>query len=103
MATPEHSAAQIDAAYREGRSAGLAIGALTMAALAYINLLSLEKSLLAIVLAWIVLSRTAVRATRTRARWALWIAIVHVLIVAAALIAFHDRLGKLVQLLVHLG
>lgn len=106
MATSDDSAAQSAAAYREGRSAGLAIGALSMAAVAYINLLSLEKSLLAIVLAWIVLSRAARGPARTRAGWALGIAIAHVVIWVAAIIYFvyfTDGFAKLVQMLGRLG
>jgi hypothetical protein len=74
-----------------------------MAALAFINLLSLEKSLLAIALAWIALSRAAQGRTRRNARWAIGIASVHVAIVVAALVLYHDQLARLVQLLVRLG
>jgi hypothetical protein len=65
-------------------------------------MLSLEKSLLAIALASIVL-RTAAGPARTRARWALGIAIVHVVIFVAAVTYYHDKLAKLAHLLVTLG
>jgi hypothetical protein len=103
MAQPPDAAIQPDAAYREGRNAGLALGALSMAALAYINLLSVEKSLLAIALAWIVLSRAGAPTSRTQARWALGIALVHVAIWVGAAIMFAGRLVQLVQQWVHLG
>jgi len=92
MVTTDDSAAQSAAAYREGRSAGLAIAALSMAAVAWINLVFVEKSLLAIVLAWLALSHAAAGPTRVRARWALGIAITHVLVISGVLIVYHDKL-----------
>jgi hypothetical protein len=103
MAQPPDLVAPVDAAYREGRMAGFAAGALIIAALSYINLLSLEKSLLAITLAWIALSHAAAGRTRTVAWVAIGIGIVHVVLVATVLILYHDKLVKLVQWLVSLG
>jgi hypothetical protein len=87
--------------YREGWSAGLALGAVVIAATAFINLLSVEKSLVAVVLA--LLSLRAGGAVVGRARWALGIAAAHIVLVAAVLILFHDKLLQLLHLLQSLG
>lgn len=103
MTIPEGSAAQSVAAYRDGRLDGLAIGALAVAALAWINLLSLEKSLFAIALAWIVVTRGASRSSRIRAWTALGIALAHVLTIIVVLVVYHDKLAQLLALLRRLG
>lgn len=92
------------AAYEEGRRTGLATAALALSIVAYINLLGVEKSLLAIVLAVLALrgterARTALR----RGRAALVIGVVHVVIFVAALAVFHRQLGQLMHLLQQLG
>lgn len=103
MATSEDSAGERVAAYREGRLDGLAIGALMVAALAWINLLSFEKSLFAVVLACIVVSRGASGSARRRAGWAIGIALAHLVTVASVLVVFHDKLARLLELLGRLG
>jgi hypothetical protein len=91
-----------EAAYREGRHAGFAISAFAVSVLAYLNLLSAEKSIFAIVLAIIALQG----AGRNARRWS-WLAIAigaaHMAIVAIVLVLFHDKLIQLIQLLHKLG
>ena len=90
--------------YRAGRRDGLALGALALALVAFINVLSLEKSLLAVGLALLALKAgpAAARASR-RAQWALGVAGLHVGTWVAVLAIFHDKLSRLLQLLQQLG
>jgi hypothetical protein len=89
-----------DDGYRAGRRDGLALGALAIALVAFVNLLSVEKSLLAAALALLAL-RTA-PASR-RAQWALAIAGLHILTWVGVLVVFHDKFARLLQLLQQLG
>ena len=86
-------------AYHQGWQAGLALGALAVAVTAFINLLSVEKSILAIVLALIAIGGAGAGRARSRGRLALAIAAVHLVVVAGALFLFHDKLERLVHLL----
>ncbi len=92
------------AAYQRGRRMGLATGALALSVVAFVNLLGLEKSILAGVLALLALrgAAPAVDVIR-RGRVALAIAVIHILTVAAVLIVFHDKLLQLLHLLQRLG
>jgi hypothetical protein len=89
-----------DAAYRAGRRDGLALGALALALVAFVNLLSVEKSILAVVLALLALKGAP---QSRRARWALAVAGLHIVIWIVAMIVFHDKLAQLLKLLQHLG
>lgn len=91
------------AAYRQGWRAGLTLGALAIAVAAFINLLSVEKSILAIVLAAVALGGAGPGRARSRARLALVIAAVHLIVVALALIVFHEKLARLLSLMQSLG
>jgi hypothetical protein len=92
------------AAYQEGRRIGLATAALALSLVAYINLLGIEKSVLAGVLAF-----SALRGAGTgsqplrRGRVALVIAALHVVFLVAVLSIFHDKFMQLVPLLQKLG
>jgi hypothetical protein len=92
-----------DAAYRNGWAAGLALGALAVAVTAFINLLSIEKSLLAIVLALIAMRGGAAGAGRSRGRLALGVAAGHLVLMAAVLVVFHEKLARLLSMLQSLG
>lgn len=85
--------------YRAGWGAGLAMGALSMSVLSYINMLGMEKSIFAIVLAVMVLRGANTPLAHSRARWALGIAIFHVGLILASLVLFRDSLLRLLHLL----
>ncbi len=90
-------------AYGDGWRAGLAAGALAIAVVAFINVLSIEKSLLAAALAMIAMRGAGAGPARGRARLALGVAIAHLAFAAAVLILFHDKLSQLLHLLQSLG
>jgi hypothetical protein len=97
-ATETESAARI-----RGRGEGLAIAAVTLGAVAFINLLGAEKGILAIVFG--VLAIRNVRSGPARRQG--WIAIVlgaaQIATVVAVLVLFRDKLGQLLELLKSLG
>jgi hypothetical protein len=91
-------------AYEAGRRAGLATAALALSIAAFINLLSLEKSVLAIVLGFLALKGARHRRAEHRfARAAIVIGAVHVVTLVTVLIVFHDRLAELIRLLRQIG
>lgn len=87
-------------AYQEGRRLGLATGALALSAVAFINMLGIEKSVLAVVLALLSLqgARPIERVLR-RGRAALVLAGVHVISIITVFVLFHDKLTQLLHLL----
>ena len=96
---PNASAAQI-AAYQDGKRAGLAIAALALAVVAFINLLNLEKSLLAIVLAILSLQGAATYGVaRKWARAALVIAIAHIVLLTVLVTLYRSVFIELFRLL----
>ncbi len=94
----------LDAAFQRGRCMGLATGALALSVVAFVNLLGMEKSILAGVLALLAL-RGAVPAAGfiRRGRIALAIAAIHILTVVVVLVVLHDKLLQLLHLLQKLG
>ncbi|HEY5103352.1 MAG TPA: hypothetical protein VII70_11265 [Steroidobacteraceae bacterium] len=106
MSDPSFSPAAdpVQAAYQQGRRIGLATGALAIGCVAYINLLGVEKSILAAVLAVTAL-RGAARGSQLlrRSRAALALAAAHLAMSAAVLVIFRDKLPQLAQLLQKLG
>jgi hypothetical protein len=90
------------AALRRGRSEGMATAALALGAVAFLNLLGVEKGILAIVLAVLSL-RNAPAGPRRRARIAMALGVVQLATVVTALVLFHDELRQLVELLRTLG
>ena len=93
-----------DDSYRAGRRDGLALGALALALVAFVNVLSVEKSLLAVVLAVLALKAAPAEAPASRrARWALVVAGLHILTWIGVLVLFHDKLARLLPLLQQLG
>lgn len=87
-------------AYSAGRRDGLALGALALSLLAFVNLLSLEKALLAAALATLALK--AAPGGRL-ARWALGVAGLYIVTWITVMIVFHDKVAKLLQLFQQLG
>jgi len=87
------------AALNKGRGEGLALAALALSIVSFVNMLGAEKALLAIVLAVLGLRSAHSRASR---RWC-WIAIalasVYVATILLVLVLFHDQLGQLIHLL----
>ncbi len=94
----------IHLAYERGRRIGLATGALALSVAAFINLLGLEKSILAAFLALLALRGSAsVADARRKGRVALAIAIVHFVTVVTVVALFHVQLLQLLHLLERLG
>jgi hypothetical protein len=92
------------AAYREGQRAGLAVAALAVAIVAFLQLLGVEKSLLAVVLGALSLRGAATRGPlRSWGRAAIIVGIVHVVLVIVLLIVFHDTFVQLLHLLRKFG
>lgn len=91
-------------AYQRGRRVGLATGAIALAVIAYVNLLGVEKSLLAVVLAIAALRGGAMSSiARTRGRIALALASLHALTVVVVVVLFHQKLTELLRQLVRLS
>jgi hypothetical protein len=95
----------IQDAFRSGRNAGLSIAALAMSVVAFINVLGMEKSLLALTLALLALrgSLPTDRSVKVRGRVAVGLAVCHLLVVLAVLILFQDRLTDILHVLQSLG
>jgi NADH:ubiquinone oxidoreductase subunit K len=99
--TNEPTALQV--AYERGRNVGLATGAIALSVVAYVNLLGIEKSLLAIVLAVLALKNARALATpRFRALLALGFAAVHAITVIVVLILFREKLTQLLREVIEL-
>jgi hypothetical protein len=89
--------------YRAGRRDGLALGAFALALLAFVNALSLEKAILAAVLAVLALNAAPGGAKSRLALGALTIASLYIVSWVALLIIFWDRISQLIHLLQQLG
>jgi hypothetical protein len=90
-------------AWAAGRREGLAIAALALGLVSFLNLLGAEKSLLALVLAAVTLSGGCAGRARRRAWIAIGLAALHIVTIAVVLIVFQDKLGQLLGLLRTLG
>ena len=99
MSNSEDPSRAEEIAYRKGWQAGLALGAIAIAVTAFINLLSIEKSILAVVLALIAIRAAGADQVRRRGRLAIAIAALHMVVVAVFLVVFHEKLGRLLHLL----
>jgi hypothetical protein len=94
---PMHS---FDSAFDQGRRNGLATAALALSVVSFVNLLGIEKSILAAVLGMVALQGAEpIRSLLRRGRIAIALAAVHASTVVVVLIVFRDKLG---QLLTHL-
>lgn len=83
----------------EGRRQGLAIAAVALALVSFVNLLGAEKSILAIVLAVTAISGSSVRVVRRRAALAIGLSLLHIVTIVVVLLLFRDQLGQLIGLL----
>jgi uncharacterized membrane protein YadS len=93
----------IVAAHDAGRRVGLATAALALGAVSFVNLLGMEKSILAIVLA--ILAIRGVQPSevvRTRTWAAIVLSVMQVLITCIALLVFRDELREFLDLLYEL-
>jgi hypothetical protein len=90
--------------YQAGVRAGLATSALAVACVAFINLLGVEKPLLAFVLAAMaVRGGVAPASVRSRARMAAFLGGGQLILLGILLVVFHERLAALVSALEKLG
>ena len=90
----------IQSAYQDGRRIGLATGALALSVVSFVNMLGLEKSILAIVLAVLAMQGVEpLAAALRRGRMALLIASVHIISFVVVLVIFRDKLIELLRLL----
>lgn len=83
----------------QGRRQGLAIAALALGLVSFLNLLGAEKSILAVVLAISAMSGSASAQVRRRSAAAIALALLHLVTVGVVLVLFQDELGQLVRLL----
>ncbi len=90
-------------ALSRGRGEGLALAALALSAVSFLNLLGAEKALLAIVLAILGLSSVRSNSSRRQCWIAIALASTYVATIIMVLVLFHDKLGQLVHLLQTLG
>jgi hypothetical protein len=93
----------LSVAFNEGRRAGLVLGALAVSLAAFVNLLSVEKSILGAVLAIIAIRGVEDGTTVRLGRLALCIAAMHLSIAAIVFTLFRDKLVHLIHLLQTLG
>jgi hypothetical protein len=100
---PQAELADVVHARENGRRQGLAIAALALALISFLNLLGAEKSILAIVLAVVAMSGSASKSVRRRSSIAIGLAVLHIVTIAVVLVLFQDELGQLIQFLHTLG
>lgn len=94
----------VTAAYRQGRQAGLALGALAVSLAAFISLLGLEKAILAVVLASLALRRTPPDSPGRRIGLAaIAVACLYAVTFVIVMVAFREKLFELSRLLQQLG
>lgn len=91
----------VQTAHALGRREGFATAALAIGLLSFVNLLGVEKGLLALVLGIAALSGTRIAARR--ARVAIGLGVLQLCSIALVLILFHEKLGELIALLTKLG
>jgi hypothetical protein len=89
--------------YSDGYRAGLATAAVAVSLVSFVNLLGMEKSLLAIVLSFLAMGGTVFALARRRARIAIGLGLVQIASMATILIVYHDKLLELLHLLQKLG
>lgn len=82
-----------------GRRQGLAVAALAVALVSFLNLLGAEKSILAIVLAIAAMSGTQSPVLRRRSLAAIGLAVLHLVTIGIVLLLFRDELGQLLEML----
>jgi len=88
----------VEAAYARGRNAGFATAAMALAVVSYVNLLGIEKSLLAITFAVIALKGAAQLSSARRRIWAaLALAAIHAITVIVVVVVYADKLALLAR------
>jgi hypothetical protein len=91
-------------AYREGRSAGLAVAALAVSVVAFISLLGIEKAVLALALAVLAIRGVGSGGRARRlAIAAIVIACIYAVTYIVVVALYHDRIGELIRMLHQLG
>ncbi len=80
-----------------GRREGLAMAALALSLVSFLNLLGAEKSILAIVLAVMAMSHSTSKTAHRRSLIAISLALVHIVTIAVVLVLFQDELGEFIQ------
>lgn len=90
-------------AHVRGRAEGFAIAALALGVLSFIQLLGMEKALLAIVLAVLALRAVPSPRSRMQGRIAIGLGVLYIAITLTALVLFRDRFAELIRLLQSLG
>ena len=91
------------AARQQGRGEGLALAALVLGIVSFINLLGAEKGILAVVLGILARREAATGAARTRGTVGMSLGAIQLATVVVVLIVFRRQLGQLVELLGTLG
>lgn len=101
MTDSSTQAAPVDVAHARdnGRREGLAIAALALSLVSYLNLLGAEKSILAIVLAVMAMSHSSSKTAQRQSLIAISLALVHIVTIAVVLVLFQDELGVFIQTL----
>ena len=94
----------VDLAYSDGRRCGLAMGALSVSAVAFISLLGVEKAVLALALATLALSGSqgGTRARRLSVA-AMVLACIYVITYVLVIVLYHQKLAELLHMMQQLG
>jgi hypothetical protein len=87
------------AALHQGRGEGLALAALSVGIVAFINLVGAEKGILAVVLGVLATRRAVSSPTRRRGRIAVILGVVQLVTVVGVLIVFREKIAQLLDLL----
>jgi hypothetical protein len=97
-------AVSIHSAHRDGYCLGLATAALALSAVAFINMLGVEKSVLSAVLALLALrGAQPVGQLLRRGKAALLISALYAVTIVTVLVLFHDKFAELIRLMQKLG
>lgn len=87
----------------EGRRQGLAIAALALGFISFVNLFGAEKSLLAILLAAIAMTGSSSPVVRRRSLAALGLAALYLVTIVVVLLLYQNEFGQLARLMQKLG
>ncbi len=100
MSRPFPPTSPADDGFDAGRRYGLATAALALSVVSFLNLLGMEKSMLALVLAVIAMrGAEPIGILMRRSRVAIGIAVLHVLTISVVLVIFHEKFAELLTLL----
>jgi hypothetical protein len=90
----------IHSAHRDGYRLGLATSALALSAVAFVNMLGIEKSVLSAVLALLALQGAKpIDQLLRRGRAALLVSTVYAATIVTVLVLYHDKLSDLIHLM----